>query len=567
MAKWQANSTGMLWPEKLGVLAEYDGAHYRVIERKQFTDVTTRHGIHAVPDDDSPLWAIGWDKRALRLKVMDQGKWSTFLLPKATYNNDPGHGWFTEWPRIREVQDGRFLMDMHGMFFDFPGDFSATQTAGIRPLGSHLRYIPDFLHWNGKLVLATDEVSIQGNPLAGQPQSNLWMGEWEDLQHWGPRSAYGSIWLEDAEATEAPSLPFLFAGFDQRVLHLRNHGTQATQVHLEVDRRGDGQWEPLRTVDLPADGYEYVLFDAAETAEWIRLRSAQDVRLTATFHLTESDPDRAEADLFAGLAPAEAPGAVPHTKLYPNHDNWNLTVFAGQIAAGRFQAKTAFELDKFALTYQEGLRGSSALRAMGTEPLPWARYEMPQLIYGEDEASVYLDTEAGRLRLPKGQGSYPADALRRVRELQSERALANIHDTFYELPLEIVGEEPRYDMMRPVATHNRLISDFATWNGLLLLSGVQAEAPDSPHLLRDPSGKVALWAGAIDDLWKLGKPRGEGGVWKDTSVRAGQRSDRYLMTGYDRKAVEMRADQDVQLTLWFIPPITPPIRSLTAPLP
>ena len=45
----------------------------------------------------------------------------------------------------------------------------------------------------------------------------------------------------------------------------------------------------------------------------------------------------------------------------------------------------------------------------------------------------------------------------------------------------------------------------------------------------------SFWAGAIDDLWKLGKPRGEGGPWKKTPVEAGVPSDRYLMTGYDRK--------------------------------
>ena len=76
-------------------------------------------------------------------------------------------------------------MDMHGMFFDFPKTFSAANTGGLRPIARHLRYIPDFCDWNGRLVLATDETSIQGNPMAGQPQSNLWFGQYEDLEEVG----------------------------------------------------------------------------------------------------------------------------------------------------------------------------------------------------------------------------------------------------------------------------------------------------------------------------------------------------------------------------------------------
>jgi hypothetical protein len=32
---------------------------------------------------------------------------------------------------------------------------------GIEPIASHIRYIPDFCYWNGKVVLATDEASIR----------------------------------------------------------------------------------------------------------------------------------------------------------------------------------------------------------------------------------------------------------------------------------------------------------------------------------------------------------------------------------------------------------------------
>lgn len=53
---------------------------------------------------------------------------------------------------------------------------------------------------------------------------------------------------------------------------------------------------------------------------------------------------------------------------------------------------------------------------------------------------------------------------------------------------------------------------------------------------------ILLRAGAIDDIWKLGKPRGQGGPWHQSKVRAGEASDPYLITGYDRKILQLRFD-------------------------
>jgi hypothetical protein len=157
------------------------------------------------------------------------------------------------------------------------------------------------------------------------------------------------------------------------------------------------------------------------------------------------------------------------------------------------------------------------------------------------------------LRLPKGHENYginfPSGTTRSVREVESERELANISGTFYELPLFKVGQEPLYNMLRPVATHNKQITDFNTWNGLLVMSGVKLGATDSEHVYASKDGKVSLWFGGIDDLWSFGKPVGIGGPWKDTEVKAKELSDKYLMTGYDKKSVKLRADKDVKIIL------------------
>jgi len=474
--------------------------------------------------------------------VLDKGNWHTFLLPKATYNNDPTHGWFTEWPRIREIHNGKFMMDMHGMFYDFPPTFSASNTAGLKPISSHLRYIPDFMHWNGKIVLATDETSIQGNPLAGQPQSNLWFGKFSELANWGPATGYGAIWLKDSVKARQASLPYLFNGFDQRMMHVVNHSNKPVKVNMQVDKSGNRRWEHFKSLTIPANAYRYHIFDENLQAEWLRLIPETKGVLTASLHYTDEnlhDPTP-EKTLFQGLAASNYSGKVSHAKLYSNHDNFNLTLFEGEIENGQFKNPQAWELDKFDFTFSKGTADTTAEKVLENE-----------VIWSEDAASVLLHTPQDTLRLPRGRGSYSPRAMRNLRELESERLMANIHGTFYEVPLLRVGEPPRYSMLRPVATHNRQISDYNTWNGLLAISGVRLDQTQSRHIFTHKNGKVAIWLGAIDDLWQLGKPRGKGGVWKNTKVRAGERSHKFLMTGYDQKSVSLEANQDVAITLYI----------------
>lgn len=106
--------------------------------------------------------------------------------------------------------------------------------------------------------------------------------------------------------------------------------------------------------------------------------------------------------------------------------------------------------------------------------------------------------------------------------------------TFYELPAE---NADGFAKIRPICSHELRVTDYGGYRGLFLMSGVKADAPAGEHIIRSDDGKAALWAGAIDDLWKLGKPRGEGGPWMKTKVEAQQASDPYLMWGYDKRTL------------------------------
>ena len=149
-------------------------------------------------------------------------------------------------------------------------------------------------------------------------------------------------------------------------------------------------------------------------------------------------------------------------------------------------------------------------------------------------------TNGKRWRLPKGDaGVRPARPARRrarlCREVCTERNLLNVHGTFYELPAENAGG---FIKLRPIATHNRRIHDFASYRGLLVLSGIADDAKGE-HIIRSDDGQCALWVGAVDDLWSFGKPRGRGGPWLESPVKAGIPSDAYLATGYDQKRLTL----------------------------
>ena len=508
--------------EDRGVLAEWNGTEWHIVERREFTDVTGPGGINGSPDDEAPLWTIGWDKRSVILKLLDGGEWSTFRLTKASLAFDPWHGWYTEWPRIREVNGGKFLMDMHAQFFDFPGTFCRANTAGIRPIATHLRYVPDFCAWGDKLVIASDDTSIMRNPLAGQSQSNLWFGKLDDLKMWGPSAGWGGVWVDDAVKAGVPSDPFQFAGWENRVLHLANDGDTPAAFTIEADANGNGGWQPLETISVLAHGYAHHEFPAGAPAEWVRLKADADTKATAYFHYSNPNPHPVAATP-AQIDPAKS------ALLRPAKGNRNLQVVTPH---------GYYEVDE-TLTVASKEQPAGLAKALPDMQIPVAA------IVGA--ASVIVTDHLGRRwHLPKTDAAYdtPATPLRAVREVESERFIGNFHGILYEIP-RATGkgdlDPPDFQKMKPLATHRSGLVDFCTWRGLLVMSG-GAAVPGVGRTITSPDGKVSLWFGKTDDLWKFGKAVGEGGPWKDTEVRANAPSEPYLMTNFDRKSVTLSHD-------------------------
>jgi hypothetical protein len=516
--------------EEMGALATWDGKTWKLVERKQFTDVTGPGGINGAPDNAAPAWSIGWDKRSVLLKLLDAGTWYTYRLPKSTHTYDSWGGWFTEWPRIREIGNNRMLMDMHGLFYDFPKTFSRNNSGGISPISAHLRYVPDFANWDGRLVIATDETSVLQNPYAGRAQSNLWFGSADDLKQWGANTGWGGPWIKDAVKAGEASDAFLANGFGKKVLHLSHDAESQVTFTIETDKAGNNKWETYKTVDVPAKGYQYFIFPAGFSSNWVRITVNKDCTASAFFHYTGNGHAKADP-MFNSLAGIDEPGAVHANLVRPAKHNKNLQVLhSGDDKYVEVNEKLEF------------IQPAADSAASVAKTLKLKKdFEM-------DDASVIIKDNSGTYRLPKTSSVYDQPFAngwpRGARELESERYMLNAHGTLYEVP-----RESGFLSIRPVTTHKKKIVDLCTWRGLLVISGTRTNAKQDGHYFSNADNTNGLWFGAIDDLWKLGKPVGEGGVWKNTNIKANEPSLPYLMTGYDKKKVTLSSDKDVTITL------------------
>ena len=532
-----------------GALSEWDGKNWKVVRRSQFVEVTGPGGIYgnANPATD-PIWATGWDHKSVLLGVRDarQG-WSFYRLPKASHSYDGAHGWNTEWPRIRDVgTEGKpeYLMTMHGMFWKFPDTFTSQNTAGIRPRSAYLKVIGDYTRWQDGLVFGCDDSAQKeflntrkikgdiGGP--GQSNSNLWFTSLSQPDELGPNTAQGAVWLSENVEANVPSEPFLFAGWDNRMAWGKNEGTQASTFTFEADTDGKGTWKTLRSVKAEPNQAVAVIFPTSDQGEWIRVKSSNGTKATVNFNYHDASRFAKKQDkIFDGLATIGS-DSYSGGLMYGLGDNRRaLGLQAGQFADGKYTENGYYELD-------------SALNLIKKDDAKTAQYinqkfAIPKNVLTVDDASVLIVDDSGRRwRLPLGDPAFTDKSqkamLRIDREVATERDLLNAHGTFYELPAE---NADGFAKIRPIASHALAIHDYASYRGLLVMTGLDARANPSEHIITSADGKAKVWAGTIDDLWKLGKPVGHGGPWKDAQVKANTPSDPYLISFYDKKSLNL----------------------------
>jgi hypothetical protein len=495
-----------------GALGEWTGSgDWQLVRRNQFTEVTGPGGIHG-SDANAPVWSIGWDAKSLILMCLDGGKWQSFRLPKVSHSYDGAHGWNTEWPRIRDIGEENLLMTMHGAFWSFPKTFSAANTNGIRARSAYMKVIGDFTRWNDRLVFGCDDSakseflnkrSVKGKiDSVGQSQSNLWFTSPETPDKLGPAHASGAVWLHESVKAGDLSDPFLVAGWKHRSVWHIDHATG----------------ESKRT-DITSDD------------EWLTVKAEKDSKdFSVLITLSNGDSRENTADaIFDGIARIGDENA--QTGLFrPRGENKRTLSLATK--DGYYELGADLSLKRV----EDAKAKAFVEKAVA----------LPKNVITLDEASVLVVDDRGRRwRLPRASKAYDvatnAGELRVCREVATERDMLSACGTFFELPAE---NADGFAKIRPICSHDLRVTDFGGYRGLFIMSGIKPDAKASDHILRSDDGKAALWAGAIDDLWKLGKPRGEGGPWKATKVKAAQKSDPYLMWAYDQRTLTLSHDQN-----------------------
>ncbi len=262
-----------------GRLAEWDGSEWRIVDRASYYEIFGRKRLGGV------IYASGWDRSSAILMALVPGadgpSWQRYRLPKGSINFE--HCWQTEWPRIREIEHERLLMDCHGMFYELSPHAWGGRVFGLRPICSHLWAIPDFCVFRGVLAVGSDQTtpSKGDNVLGGEPESGLWLGKTDDLWSWGRPAGWGGPWWQSPVAGGRPSDPFLMFGFQRACLHLINHGPAAARFRVELDALGIGEFAHHKSFDIPSGGAVQHAFPPGLAAHWLRVVADADTTASA----------------------------------------------------------------------------------------------------------------------------------------------------------------------------------------------------------------------------------------------------------------------------------------------
>jgi len=436
-------------------------------------------------------------------------------------------------------------MTMHGMFWKFPKEFTSENSAGIRPRSAYLKVVGDFTRWNDQLIFGCDDSAqkeflnkrkvkgdIQG---PGQSNSNLWFTSIDTPDQLGARTASGAVWLTEEVRPHEYSEPFLFAGWPKRIAWIQNHGDKEVSFTFEIDKNGNGNWTILKSRMVSPGQSDRIHFSTADPGEWIRVKVDKSTKATVQFTYSDSEKrSQIPNPIFDGLALSDE-DAVGGLLYGLGNDRRALGVSVCNTDgsnAGYYELN-----DDMILMKKDDPE---------TQKFIDEKFAIPEHVIAVEESSVLIVDDGGRRwRLPKGSNHFDnlinEAQMRLCREVATERDLFNCHGTYYELPAE---NADGFAKIRPVSSHNFRIHDYASYRGMLIMTGINLEQINgNSHIIKSEDGKAALWAGVIDDLWKLGKPVGEGGPWKNELVVANIPSDPYLIGFYDEKKVSIHHDQ------------------------
>lgn len=249
-----------------------------------WTDIDTGHNswieVSGSYDGNGHIYATGHDGLSGLLWMFNGVTYSPtpkkFRIPLAT--DQMRFGWQQEWMRIRAVETERYLMDLHGCFYQLSsvisnGDTFATGLPRLEAIARHLRTVPDFCSWNGYFVLTGNQATPQsGNKYTntGQPQSGLLLTTLDDIWSWGKPTGSG-FWYKNASVTAGTQSDLMLArGYgSNKEVHLVNGTGTAVDVDIRCQMNETTSAYTYTTVTVPANGHAGVILPGCD---WTAVR-------------------------------------------------------------------------------------------------------------------------------------------------------------------------------------------------------------------------------------------------------------------------------------------------------
>ncbi len=307
-----------------------------------------------------------------------------------------------------------------------------------------------------------------------------------------------------------PGSPLPTAG-SRRCLFLWHDAFQAERIRLEIDPAGTGAWSRWCEIEVPARSGGWLMLPSAEVgpATSLRLVPATACRIKAMLLAPTpfAMPSRASGQPAVGWLQATAAGS--------------LTIAIPDVNRAS-QASGTYELGADMMFRPQAAAG---VRIEVKEPAATADFSV-----SEDPLSVVARDAAGNVwRLPK---ALSAAAPARGISTPGGR-LVEASGILYAVP-----GDGGWGRAVPLCAPGRRIADFCLWQEKLVLAG-DFEDCVAGRTICSADGRVRLWIGSPGDLRKLGRPSGTGMVWKNATVQLDVPSDPFLMSGYDRKTLEI----------------------------
>ncbi len=305
--------------------------------------------------------------------------------------------------------------------------FYRPRPARLRPIASHLKITADFCRWKDRVVFGCDDTAITGgNRFVNQSQSNLWFRKWERLAECGRPAGWGGVWVHDDVAAETPSLPFHFAGYARRMVHLAHGCDQPVAVHHPVDRRRC-RWAVRNDRRAPVIPY-HVFPDIS--SQWVRLGP---FARSATYRLLHF-ARRAALPARRCLLPALDDGGERSSLVRPRGGDLGTLQVLAHRASGQDQRRTP------PVYYEVGPDMSFQRPAQPEEQVQFLEQTagLASADFTVDAASAAITSDGVTYRLPISADAYrqawSVGWPRGVREVVTERLLLNCGGTFYVLP-------------------------------------------------------------------------------------------------------------------------------------